>query len=81
MTSKKALPTSWSGQPHPPNEVSLSSNQKSKPLFFAESEIDDVSPWDECGREAKKNPAPSRSRGNTGGGEKKRGDREEVRDY
>ena len=82
--SKKAPPTSWGSQPHPHNEVPLSSNQK--PFNIAENEIDDFSFWDDCGREAKKNPAPGHSHGNSGGASgggagvpKRKGDREEVR--
>ena len=56
-------------------------------MNLAENEIDEFSFWDDCGREAKRNPAPGRSHGNsTGGGHsgggggvpKRKGDKEEV---
>ena len=88
MTNKKAPPPSWGSQPHPHNDASPSSSQKSKPTFLiAENEIDEFSFWDDCGRDAKKNPAPGRSHGNPGGTsgggggvQKRKGDREEVRE-
>ena len=59
LAGKKAPPTSWGGgQPHPHNEVAMtSSNLKggSRPQFkIADDELDEVSFWDDCAREVKK---------------------------
>ena len=87
-STKQAPPPSWGGQPHPQNEVSPpTTNQTTKPPFvMPDNEIDDFTFWDTCGREAKKNPAPGRSHGNpngaSGGGggvQRRKGDKEEVR--
>ena len=83
MPAKKAPPTSWVGQPHPPNEGPT--NQRGR-FKIPDNELDEVSSfWDDCAREVKGHPG-NRTRGNQsgpswgeGGAPKKKGDREEVR--
>ena len=66
--SKQPQPPSWSN-PQPPNRTTPTSQQRGRIPSLADNEDDDdLSFWDDCVREAKNNPAPTRAKSNSSSG-------------